>query len=169
MIDLNLRPQEPIVSTWLLYHSICFAPVVESLSLYCNQEASPPLLCKTDGIYATPMQTAGVSATPVQLGGVSAITRTISATALSLRQSNFSSLVLQKCPIYLIRGQLYILPNQLYAQIKRLYAWFKNPFCRPGLGMINSLSCRAINPESHFPWEGKSKSVVNRVKGWLTS
>ena len=37
------------------------------------------------------------------------------------------------------------------------------------MGLINLLSCHAINPESHLPWEWKSKRAVKRVKGWLTS
>ena len=45
----------------------------------------------------------------------------------------------------------------------------KNPFRQPSLGLIDSFSCCAINPESHLPQEGKAKRFVKRIKGRLTS
>ena len=56
-------------------------------------------------------------------------------------------------------------PNDFTPQSNDFTPDSNNPFCNPGLGMINLLGCRAINPKSHIPWKGKAKRVVKHVKG----
>ena len=116
---------------------------------------------QTDGICATHMQISSVSTTLVKLGRVCALTHTIGGIGLSLRQSTFSSSVLQK------NSNLPALrPNNFMPKSNNSMPNSKNRFCHPCLVLINLSSCRTIKPGLHLPWKGKSKRVINHVKGW---
>ena len=118
---------------------------------------------QTDGICATHMQISSVSTTLVKLGRVCALTHTIGGIGLSLRKSTFSSSVLQK------NSNLPALrPNNFMPKSNNFTPNSKSPSCHPGLGLINSSSFHAINPESRLPLEEDAKRVVKWVKEWLT-
>ena len=144
--------------TWPLYHFVSSVDCRVSATLFWSSGVyATPMI--TYGIYTNPMQTAGVYATHVQSGWVSALTRTNVIIGFSLRQSTFSSLAYKTrnfrstCHEDGFTSD----PNDFTTKSKNLTPNSKNTFCNPILVMINSLSCRAINPESHPLQEEKAK------------
>ena len=128
--------------------------VIKPLRFFYDGGRVPTTYVQTDGISATHRQTYGVSTTPVKYSWVSALRRMIDVIVISLWQSTFSSSVMWN--ISDIPAQRpYLRPIQ-------------TTFCHSGLGMINSLSFRTINPELHLPWEGKAQRVVKFIKGVIS-
>ena len=139
--------------------------MTESLTLYCNQVASPPLPCKQTAYTLLPYKN------PVSLPLLcdreesSLLRAKFPSSTSSYGNQRFPYWFCKKCPIYLPQGRLYFWSKRLYAWIKRLYAKFKNFFWCPGLVIVKSISCCVVNPESHLSWKMKAKSSVKHVKG----
>ena len=102
---------------------------------------------QTDSISVTTMQTSGVYPTHVQLGWVSALMSMNAVIGISLRQSKFSSSVYPTKQIWYTcpKAGFTSNPNDFTPESKHFTPDSKNPFRHPGLGLINSLSFRAIN------------------------
>ena len=140
-----------------------FSVIIRPLRFFCANVEFPDTLLQSSGVYSTPvqtnvisatqMQTAGVSATTMQLCGVPALTRTNAVIGLSLRQSTFSSLLYtaKKIQSTYTKAGFTSNPNDFTPKSKKFMPNSINPSRHPGLGLINSLSFCAINPELHKP------------------
>ena len=106
-------------------------------------------------------------ATPVQMVWVSALTRKNDVTDIYLRQSTFSSLVYTKKNIqYTCTEDGFTFnPNDFMPESNNFTSNSNNPFCHPGLGLINLISCHEIKPESQLPWYWKAKRGHLKRKG----
>ena len=168
--DLILRPQG-FFSVWSLDHSVSFVPMSNSLTPYCNQAASTPHLCKQTSY---PLLKCKQPASPPLLCNCaeSPLLRA-QMPSLAYRYGNqhfpHCYILQKKIQSTYTKARFTSNPNDFTPKSKKIMPNSINPSRHPGLGLINSLSFCAINPELHKPWEEKDKRVIKHVKEWLTS
>ena len=152
--DLNLRPQGSIFPIWLLYHYIPSVPMAYSLQLYCYQAASLPHPCKHTEYPLLPCkQPVSLPLMCNQAESPLLLTWMPSLGSLYGKKLFPHCYILQKylqstCP----KAGFTSDPNDFTPKSKNFTLDSNNPFHHPGLVLINSLSCRAINPEWHLLW-----------------